>query len=115
MKTKLCAVGIGILLAATHVSVTEAQVPGSAGDPVAGRLFALQSCTSCHIVAPGQANPEISTAAPAFKAIANAQTTTVTGLHVFLISSHPTMPDFVLSDDQRENVIAYILSLRTRN
>jgi hypothetical protein len=35
-------------------------------------------------------------------------------LRVWLQSSHPTMPNFILTTDERNNVIAYILSLKSR-
>jgi hypothetical protein len=34
-------------------------------------------------------------------------------LRVWLQSSHPTMPNFILSGDEKNDVIAYILSLQT--
>ena len=38
--------------------------------------------------------------------------TTAQALGVFLKTSHPTMPNIMLSDNERDDVIAYILSLR---
>ena len=38
--------------------------------------------------------------------------TTAESLGVFLRTSHPTMPNLVLSAAERDDVIAYILSLR---
>jgi hypothetical protein len=37
---------------------------------------------------------------------------TATALRVFLTSSHPKMPNLILSPQQTADVIAYILSLR---
>jgi hypothetical protein len=37
---------------------------------------------------------------------------TATALTVFFRNSHRDMPNLVLSDDDRDNVIAYVLSLR---
>jgi hypothetical protein len=31
------------------------------------------------------------------------------------LSSHPTMPNFILTNDDTKDVIAYILSLKTRS
>ena len=47
-----------------------------------------------------------------FSAIAAMQSTTALSLDVFLRTSHPTMPNLVLSGTDRDNLIAYILSLR---
>jgi mono/diheme cytochrome c family protein len=77
-----------------------------AGDPAAGRQLAEASCLSCHgsVAAPRQA--------PAFATIAAMPSTTARSLGVFLRTSHPPMPNFVLSATERDDVIAYILSLR---
>jgi hypothetical protein len=37
---------------------------------------------------------------------------TATALRVFLISSHPKMPNLILKPQQTADVIAYIISLR---
>ena len=50
--------------------------------------------------------------APAFKTIAAMPSTTGRSLEVFLRTSHPPMPNLVLSASERDDVIAYILSLR---
>ncbi len=75
-----------------------------AGDPAAGQRFAEASCLSCH----GSAEPK----APAFAAIAAMPSTTARSLEVFLRTSHPPMPNLILSATQRDDVIAYILTLR---
>jgi cytochrome c len=77
-----------------------------AGDPAAGRQLAEASCLSCHGSA---AAPQ---KAPAFAAIAAMPSTTGRSLEVFLRTSHPPMPNLVLSASERDDVIAYILSLR---
>ena len=77
-----------------------------AGDPAAGQRFAEASCLSCH----GSAAAEPK--APAFAAIAAMPSTTARSLEVFLRTSHPPMPNLILSATQRDDVIAYILSLR---
>ena len=76
-----------------------------AGDPAAGQRFAEASCLSCHGSA---AAPK----ARAFAAIAAMPSTTARSLEVFLRTSHPPMPNLILSATQRDDVIAYILSVR---
>ena len=118
MKMKRGPIGLGLFLAAaTFAAPTFAvQVPGHDGNATEGRAFAIESCTSCHVVTAGQRPPEIPPhpSAPDFKAIADAKTTSAIGLHAFLVTTHQTMPNIILSDDEREDVIAYILSLRTQ-
>jgi hypothetical protein len=49
---------------------------------------------------------------PAFRDIANTPGMTATAIRVFLTSSHPTIPNLVLTRAEIANVTAYILSLR---
>jgi hypothetical protein len=50
--------------------------------------------------------------APDFQIIANTPGMTATALSAFLLTSHPKMPNFILSRGQSADVITYILSLR---
>ncbi len=77
-----------------------------AGDPAAGQRFAEASCLSCHGSAAAVPN------APAVRADAAMPSNTARSLDVFLRTSHPPMPNLILSATQRDDVIAYILSLR---
>jgi hypothetical protein len=49
---------------------------------------------------------------PAFRDIANTPGMTATALRVFLTSSHPKMPNLILTPEETADVTAYILSLR---
>ena len=53
-----------------------------------------------------------STGVATFKAIANTPGMTPTALAVWFQTSHPTMPNFILAPEDRDDVIAYIVSLR---
>jgi mono/diheme cytochrome c family protein len=76
------------------------------GDPAAGKRLAAANCAQCHgaVEAHGRA--------PAFASIAAMPSTTQTSLSVFLQTSHASMPNLILSVADRDNLIAYILSLR---
>ena len=76
------------------------------GDPAAGKRLAEATCLECHGV------QDTSRRAPAFSAIAAMPSTTALSLDVFLRTSHPTMPNFILSGTDRGNLIAYIMSFR---
>ena len=52
---------------------------------------------------------------PAFRDIANTRGMTATALRVFLTTSHPKMPNLILTPTETADVIAYILSLRNRS
>jgi hypothetical protein len=49
---------------------------------------------------------------PAFRNAPNTPGMTVTGIRVFLTSSHPKMPNLILTPEEIADVSAYILSLR---
>jgi mono/diheme cytochrome c family protein len=98
----------GLALAAL-VSQASAQVTGDARK---GEVLALTVCSQCHAVRPGQLrspNPM----APNFTSIATTLGMTDRALRVWLQSSHPTMPNVVLTSDERDDVIAYILGQKT--
>ena len=64
-----------------------------------------------HAVAPGETQSRL-LEATAFETIANTSGMTGTAVSVWLQTSHPTMPDIVLSPDDMHDVIAYIASLK---
>jgi mono/diheme cytochrome c family protein len=76
------------------------------GDPDVGQRLASLNCAQCHgaIDVPG--------GAPAFATVASMPSTTAEALDVFLQTSHATMPNIVLSQDDRNDLMAHILSLR---
>ncbi|MBS0234456.1 MAG: cytochrome C [Proteobacteria bacterium] len=81
------------------------------GDAKLGREFALKHCSECHAVEPdtgSSPNPK----APEFVRVAKTSGMTGRALAVWLDSSHPTMPNFVLHKDDRDDVIAYIMTLK---
>ncbi|HML28124.1 MAG TPA: cytochrome C, partial [Hyphomicrobium sp.] len=50
--------------------------------------------------------------APSFTSVAKTSGMTGRALAVWLDTSHPTMPNFVLRTEDRDNVVAYIMSLK---
>ena len=85
------------------------------GDIAAGRSFAGAACSACHVVdTEHQRLPRRIFIGPGFRSIANRPGMTATALRAFLTTSHPKMPDPILTPDQMPDVIAYILSLRSK-
>lgn len=81
------------------------------GDPRQGLALARQVCFECHAIQPQQLlspNPR----APTFPQLAATPGMTTAALTVALTTPHVGMPMFRLSSGQREDIIAYILSLR---
>jgi mono/diheme cytochrome c family protein len=75
------------------------------GDAAAGGRLVEAVCAVCHDPAGGRR-------APAFAAVAAMPSTTAASLGVFLRTSHSSMPNLMLTQTERDDVIAYILSLR---
>jgi mono/diheme cytochrome c family protein len=87
------------------------------GDGRQGLRYAQKMCAECHAVSAGQVRSPVADA-PSFEAIANTPGMTATALIVWFRSAHPllpkTMPNLVIEDDDMDNVVAYILSLRNK-
>lgn len=97
-----------LLLSASSANMTFAREPGN---PESGFNYAKQACATCHAIRKGDRfspHPK----APSFEAIANTPGVTGISLAAILHSVHENMPNFVLSPNERDNVIAYILSLK---
>ena len=79
-----------------------------------GRRLAREVCAECHAIdnaAGGSTNPN----APTFKDIANTPGMTSAALTVALQTTQRTMPNFVMTGDASQSIIAYILSLKESN
>jgi mono/diheme cytochrome c family protein len=94
---------IGVAIAVAH-----AQAPA---DPHKGRALAQRFCAECHAVGKdddGSPNSE----APSFTAIAATPGMTAMALHVFFQTPHRSMPNLMLTNDQKNDIIAYIMSFK---
>ena len=77
----------------------------------AGYKMAQEICAECHAIEPDDLkSPNMD--APAFYDVANKRGLTVMVLSVWFRTSHPTMPNFVFTEDESSELIAYILSLK---
>jgi mono/diheme cytochrome c family protein len=82
-------------------------------DVAAGKAYAEQVCATCHAVEQGEEESPLYQA-PTFQSVADTPGMTEMALTVWLQSSHPTMPNIVLSQDEIRNVVAYIRSLKSK-
>ena len=80
------------------------------GGAASGHRLAEAWCKACHAIEPPTAGTP--TVAPDFAAVANQPSTTELALRVFLRTSHPNMPNLVLTPEQTDNIVTYILSLK---
>jgi mono/diheme cytochrome c family protein len=88
----------------------------SGGNVQRGFQLALKVCEECHIVADGRRRPNPpAQGAPSFFELAKQPRVTAFYLRAFFRTPHRNMPDLILPRTEREDVIAYILSLKPRN
>lgn len=83
------------------------------GNPGRGRLHAERLCADCHQIGPHH-DPSIVLPGPPFAAVAKTKGMTALALGVWLQTSHPTMPNIMLQQDTRADIIAYILALKKK-
>lgn len=83
----------------------------SSGEPAKGLVVANEICAECHAVTRAQTRSPNSRS-PTFAEVAAVPGMTAAALSVTLTTPHAGMPMFILSPEQRADVIAYILSLR---
>jgi cytochrome c len=105
---------MGMASLAAALVVTSAGVRAQESDVAAGHAFARNACRPCHAVEAEQRTPRMIVIGPAFRDVANTSGMTATAIRVFLRTSHPKMPNLILTPEQTEDVIAYILSLHNR-
>lgn len=81
------------------------------GNPRRGEALARQICAECHAVGHRRLrspNPQ----SPSFVAIASTPGMNGLALNAFLHTSHANMPNIILTGDQAQAIIAYILTLK---
>jgi mono/diheme cytochrome c family protein len=88
-----------------------AMAQGLPGDPEAGGELARDVCAVCHIVSDDQLHdPDVG--APTFFEVVDHPPVTALSLRVFLRTPHATMPDLILTPDETDDIISYILTLK---
>ena len=101
----------GHLIAACSLAATisfptiEAQ---AAGNAQAGHTLARLWCSSCHVVDESGAGRDT---APPFATIASSRHADNRWLRLWLTQPHPPMPNFNLSRQEIDDIIAYLSSL----
>lgn len=81
----------------------------AAGDAGSGLALARTWCSSCHIVAPNASGGDT---APPFASIANRPNRSPGATRAWLTDTHPPMPNLNLSNQQMEDIAAYLENLR---
>ena len=99
---------IVLLLAGFGTQVCADQL-GNAAD---GLAYARAHCAECHGVETGRDDFSPNVDAPDFSVVANTPGMTERAIAVWLQTSHPTMPNLMIPDEARDNLVAYIMSLK---
>jgi mono/diheme cytochrome c family protein len=107
-RTITAAAGLAVLVLGTHPSQAD-----GIGNPARGLEYAKANCAGCHSILKDETESSPNPDSPAFAAVAATPGITRTALSVFLQSPHPTMPNLIVAGEDADNLIAYILSLKT--
>ena len=85
------------------------------GNVSSGHAYAKKVCSACHAVEAGDKfSPEL--LAPTFDSIAATPGMNERALGVWLRGSdHDSMPNLILTPENLDNVVAYIMSLQAKN
>jgi cytochrome c len=78
------------------------------GDPEQGRVLTRTWCTSCHVVDQEGLGAD---AGPALPALLGDGQRTADEIRGWLAAPHPPMPDFDLTRQEIEDIVAYLESL----
>lgn len=91
--------------------VLSATTVHAAGDPARGQALANIWCASCHLVDPNGTGKDT---APPFPKIAKQGLPDQDEARAFITAPHPPMPNFDLTREQIDDIVAYLNSLAGR-
>lgn len=81
------------------------------GSPVRGQNIAETICSECHAVQKG-ATRSANANAPTFQTLAKTPGMNAMAFRVWLRSSHKQMPNIILKNEEVDDVIAYVQTLK---
>jgi cytochrome c2 len=105
--------GIGLALGLVAMAAGAVSAQELPGDPVRGHGLAQHWCIACHEVDRDVREPS-GVDAPAFQSVADDPAVTELALRAFFKTPHRNMPDVRPTEDEKADLIAYILSLKAR-
>ena len=100
-----------VFLAGLSLAIMTVGTATQAGNSKNGFDVAQHVCAECHAIREGQLNSP-NPRSPSFEQVANTPGMTEAALLVALTTPHAGMPMFILTVEQRTDLIAYLLSLK---
>ena len=104
---------LAILVALAGFAAIASQSARADGDAKRGGQIAAKWCATCHLIAPGAKRPS-ETQPASFQEIADTPGFGAFALNVFFRTPHKEMPNFRITGDLRDDLVAYITSLKTK-
>lgn len=102
---------LAAVLAAAVAAAVAAAMAAELGSPVAGLDFARAHCARCHSVEP-EGEGLVPSREIAFIEIARDPAMDEVTIRAYLRMPHEEMPNVMLTPEQTDNLVAYILSLK---
>jgi mono/diheme cytochrome c family protein len=99
---------LSAVLVAASTAGASAQV--GHGDPARGEILVREQCVSCHAIG---LQEKASQQGPSLTAVAQMPSTTSLSLHAFLLTSHPSMPNYKLETEEVDDIVSFVLNLRS--
>lgn len=101
------------LALASAISITAPTASAQDAAAIArGKAYATQNCAGCHAV--DDTRPSPNQAAASFREITNTPGMTPLAITVWLQTPHRLMPHIIVEPDDREDLIAFLTSLKSR-
>ena len=104
---------IFVFSAFAGLAVTMNHSAHAVGNAMRGEQIAKEWCAACHEIAPSAERPDENRPA-SFQEIADTPGMSVLALRVFFQTPHKQMPNFTIRGDVRDDLIAYITSLKRK-
>jgi mono/diheme cytochrome c family protein len=101
------------IVSAVALSIVSVVSMDALADPAAGERLAEKWCAECHAIRADRLSPN--PASPTFRKLAAEPSITEYSLRALLRSPHETMPHIMFKDDELDDIISYIMSLKPRN
>jgi mono/diheme cytochrome c family protein len=103
MKLLTATAGVIAVIAFSHSASAQS------ADKSIGRRLAETTCSACHQIDASATPRNPNSGAPSFVAVSHVANELA--IKVFLRTSHPTMPNIMLSPEEIDSVAAYIVGL----